>query len=45
MGKVEDLITAKKAENNKIIERRNVHFDIIKGALPRSSNNKEDCWK
>ena len=41
MGK-ENNLTAEK-QYNKIIEWENVNFADIKGALLRSSNDKEDC--
>ena len=34
-----------KVENNKVIVRENIHFRDIKGALQRSSNDEESCWK
>ena len=44
MGKEKDQSTTEK-ENNKVIEWGKIHFGDIKGALQRSSNDKEGSWK
>ena len=36
---------SREGSNNCWKTEKNVHFGDIKGALPRSSNDKKGCWK